>query len=173
MKWLVLLFVLLGCGVSKYSANTTARYEVCDPNGVCTKFYYDSETEKEIVIEWVTEGKVLKLHVKTGTSDQAIAAALSSNAKFAEIIERLVKMGAAGAMKGMSAPVDEAPTSMVRPVSDLNSRDEFLERVRKDSSELLKFRKSNPCPSTGSTTGACPGFVVDGDDMINMIWARR
>ena len=79
-----------------------------------------------------------------------------------------------GAMKGMSAPADnEVPTSMVRPISDWTSRDEFLERVRRDSSQLLKFRKSNPCPSTGSITGACPGFVVDGDNMANMTWARR
>ena len=23
------------------------------------------------------------------------------------------------------------------------------------------FKKSNPCPSTGRTSGACPGYVVD------------
>jgi hypothetical protein len=24
-----------------------------------------------------------------------------------------------------------------------------------------EFRKSNPCPSTGRPTGACPGYVID------------
>jgi hypothetical protein len=23
------------------------------------------------------------------------------------------------------------------------------------------FQKSHPCPSTGKTTGACPGYVID------------
>jgi hypothetical protein len=41
------------------------------------------------------------------------------------------------------------------------------------------FRKTHPCPSTGRTSGACPGYVVDHikalkhggrDDPSNMQW---
>ena len=29
------------------------------------------------------------------------------------------------------------------------------------ASEVRAFRRENPCPSTGLTTGRCPGYVVD------------
>ena len=41
------------------------------------------------------------------------------------------------------------------------------------------FRRTHPCPATGQTTGACPGWVVDhkyplcaggADDPANMEW---
>lgn len=43
------------------------------------------------------------------------------------------------------------------------------------------FRKANPCPSTGRTTGACPGWVMDhmvslrcgGADVPENIWWQR
>ncbi len=44
------------------------------------------------------------------------------------------------------------------------------------------FRKSHPCPSTGRTTGACPGYVIDhirplkrggADDPGNMQWQTK
>jgi hypothetical protein len=44
------------------------------------------------------------------------------------------------------------------------------------------FRKSHPCPATGKTYGACPGWVVDhvralkhggADDPSNMQWQTR
>ena len=47
----VFLLVLWGCGVSRYSANTTAKYKFCDTGGNCSEFYYDSETDKKIVVE--------------------------------------------------------------------------------------------------------------------------
>lgn len=47
---------------------------------------------------------------------------------------------------------------------------------------IRDFRKVNPCPSTGLTTGACPNFVVDhlvplcagGKDGIpNLAWQEK
>jgi hypothetical protein len=44
------------------------------------------------------------------------------------------------------------------------------------------FRKRNPCPSTGKTSGACPGYTIDhikplkrggADDPINMQWQTK
>ena len=49
----------------------------------------------------------------------------------------------------------------------------------RDPSQVRLFRKANPCPATGSTSGACPGYVVDHayplcagglDIPANMIW---
>lgn len=44
-----------------------------------------------------------------------------------------------------------------------------------------EFRKANPCPATGNTTGACPGWQVDHrealvcggrDELANLQWLR-
>lgn len=52
----------------------------------------------------------------------------------------------------------------------------------RDPSQVRAFRKLNPCPSTGLTTGACPGWVVDHmiplcaggpDHPSNMAWQER
>jgi len=34
-------------------------------------------------------------------------------------------------------------------------------RIARSSSARSDFQQSNPCPSTGKTSGACPGYVVD------------
>lgn len=31
----------------------------------------------------------------------------------------------------------------------------------RDPGQVRKFRAENPCPATGKTRGACPGWVVD------------
>lgn len=31
----------------------------------------------------------------------------------------------------------------------------------RDAGQVREFRKNNPCPATGKTSGACPGWVVD------------
>lgn len=33
--------------------------------------------------------------------------------------------------------------------------------VTRSASVLAAFQKAHPCPSTGSTAGACPGWVID------------
>lgn len=33
--------------------------------------------------------------------------------------------------------------------------------LARDRSARRAFHRSNPCPSTGRTSGACPGYVVD------------
>ena len=55
-------------------------------------------------------------------------------------------------------------------------------RIARDPHAKEAFRKTNPCPSTGKTYGACPGWVVDhvralkhggADDPSNMQWQTR
>jgi len=52
----------------------------------------------------------------------------------------------------------------------------------RDPHQVTLFRKDHPCPLTGKTTGACPGWVVDHkyplcagglDSPENMIWQTR
>lgn len=49
----------------------------------------------------------------------------------------------------------------------------------RSAAERAAFQRSNPCPSTGKTTGKCPGYVVDhlaplcaggADSPANMQW---
>jgi len=34
-------------------------------------------------------------------------------------------------------------------------------KIARSSQERVAFEHQNPCPATGKTTGACPGYVVD------------
>src|SRR6267154_2150227 len=52
-------------------------------------------------------------------------------------------------------------------------------KIKRSPSARRDFQRSNPCPSTGRTSGACPGYVVDHvlalvcggeDDPSNMQW---
>jgi hypothetical protein len=52
----------------------------------------------------------------------------------------------------------------------------------RDPAQVRAFRANHPCPSTGKTTGACPGWVVDhayplcagGADLpSNMSWQEQ
>jgi hypothetical protein len=52
----------------------------------------------------------------------------------------------------------------------------------RDPSQVRAFKRHNPCPSTGRTSGACPNFVIDhitpicaggADHPSNMQWQER
>lgn len=34
-------------------------------------------------------------------------------------------------------------------------------RIHRSSTTRTEFKKANPCPTTGSSSGACPGYVID------------
>ncbi len=34
-------------------------------------------------------------------------------------------------------------------------------RIKRDPAARRQFQRQNPCPATGKTSGACPGYVVD------------
>jgi len=52
-------------------------------------------------------------------------------------------------------------------------------RIKRSGSARRAFRRTHPCPATGSTHGPCPNFVIDhikalkhggADDPSNMQW---
>lgn len=55
-------------------------------------------------------------------------------------------------------------------------------RIARSSSVVAQFKRANPCPVTGKTSGACGGYVVDHkwplcalgpDEVWNMAWQTR
>lgn len=55
-------------------------------------------------------------------------------------------------------------------------------RIDRDRAQVRAFRAENPCPATGRTRGACPGYHVDhitplcaggADRPANMQWITR
>ena len=55
-------------------------------------------------------------------------------------------------------------------------------RIARSSSARSNFQHSNPCPSTGKSSGACPGYVIDhvtplkrggADHPSNMQWQTK
>jgi hypothetical protein len=54
--------------------------------------------------------------------------------------------------------------------------------TKRDPQQRAKFMRSHPCPSTGKTSGGCPGYVVDhvkplkrggADSPSNMQWQTK
>jgi hypothetical protein len=52
-------------------------------------------------------------------------------------------------------------------------------RIKRNPAARREFQRQHPCPATGKTTGACPGYVVDhivalkrggADEPSNMQW---
>lgn len=57
-----------------------------------------------------------------------------------------------------------------------------LHSYARDPSQVRAFKRHHPCPSTGRTSGACPGYVIDHIDPLcnsgpdhpsNMQWQER
>jgi hypothetical protein len=55
-------------------------------------------------------------------------------------------------------------------------------RIHRSSAARYHFRREHPCPATGKTRGACPGYVIDhirpltcggADAPDNMQWQSR
>src|SRR5439155_22917630 len=45
-------------------------------------------------------------------------------------------------------------------------------RIKRSESARLAFEHHHPCPSTGKTSGACPGYVVDHIVPLKRAWRR-
>lgn len=96
---LVLCIFLPGCGVSMFTAKTTASYEVTADG---KRLNYESNKEQQgLDAEYNPKTGAFKVHVdKAGTPDAAIAAALQSNVMMIDLMSKLLpileKAAAAG-----------------------------------------------------------------------------
>lgn len=51
--------------------------------------------------------------------------------------------------------------SIFIPLFVLSISDNVDAKIKRSSSAKREFKKERPCPSTGQSTGACPGWVID------------
>jgi hypothetical protein len=82
---------------------------------------------------------------------------------------------AAAFSKGSGHSSARAPRSTKCVGCARNSKD----KIARSSTAKHQFERSNPCPSTGRTSGGCPGYVIDhktalkhggADSPSNMQW---
>ncbi len=73
----------------------------------------------------------------------------------------------------------KAPKIRQSPASCASCARDSEGRIARSSKATRTFQKSKPCPSTGKTSGACPGYVIDhvvplkrggADSPSNMQW---
>lgn len=68
--------------------------------------------------------------------------------------------GSHGATKNSLAPGGQAAASHKSTYANGVTRDAHG-RIARSSKAKDDFKKSQPCPSTGKSSGACPGYVID------------
>jgi hypothetical protein len=92
--------------------------------------------------------------------------------------------GSAGshALRGMHAGSSHHGSSAHSSRAYAGVRRDGHGRIARDPHAKEVFRRTHPCPATGKTYGACPGWVVDhvqalkhggADDPSNMQWQTR
>jgi hypothetical protein len=90
-------------------------------------------------------------------------------------------MSATAQSKGGNGEPDHASQARVTR-ADLSLPRDARGRIKRDRAARAAFQHEHPCPSTGRTSGACPGYVVDhvmplkrggADRPWNMQWQTR
>jgi hypothetical protein len=108
------------------------------------------------------------------------AASVIRSAAFA-ITAALGLIGAGDGAHARSVSLSGAHSTSQRSRSPLET---FLarsarSRIKREAAARDAFRRSNPCPSTGKTSGDCPGYAIDhvtalehggADEPTNMQW---
>jgi hypothetical protein len=99
---LALLTVLFGCGVDRYSASTTAKYQIT-PDGKFIEYVSNKEQQGLLLDLQEKDGKVVAVKISVDsatTSERAIAAAQETNQRLIGIIEKLAPLLEKAAMAG-------------------------------------------------------------------------
>jgi hypothetical protein len=80
----------------------------------------------------------------------------------AAMMAALMAAPSIGEAKGKSSPPRSHAgyDSHGRPHAEGISRDS-RGRIARSAQSKTAFKKSNPCPATGRSSGGCPGYVVD------------
>jgi hypothetical protein len=85
------------------------------------------------------------------------------------------------AASALAAAVIFAPRT-IRSAATTGVKRDAHGKIARDPHAKEAFRRSSPCPATGKTYGACPGYVIDhvqalkhggADDPSNMQWQTR
>ena len=98
---LTVFFLLCACGVNRYAASTTASYKT--PDGTVVEYESNKEHEGVVVEIKDVDGKAKSITIKVeqaGTSEAAVAAALQTNLKLTEMLQKLMPMLEKAAMAG-------------------------------------------------------------------------
>jgi len=59
-----------------------------------------------------------------------------------------------------SEPRDQARAQR-RPIKCADCERDSAGRIKRSAGATRAFKRENPCPATGKTTGACPGYQID------------
>lgn len=90
----------------------------------------------------------------------------------------LAKSGSGSKSSTTSERYHSGYTQYGRPRADGVPRD-ANGRIARSSTAKTEFKRSNPCPATGRSSGSCPGYVIDhvrplkrggADSPSNMQW---
>lgn len=89
--------------------------------------------------------------------------------------------GGKGHSSGRSSPSPKFKDSHARKRAPGVARDN-RGKIKRSKEARAEFQQAHPCPSTGKTSGACPGYVVDhvvplkrggADNALNMQWQTK
>jgi 5-methylcytosine-specific restriction endonuclease McrA len=69
--------------------------------------------------------------------------------------------GQAAGGAGKDQPAQSRQAARSKSVAPASTPRDSRGHIRRDREQRAAFERSHPCPSTGKTSGACPGYVVD------------
>lgn len=145
-------------------------------NGTYVQGHYQSNPNGTKSDNWSSSGNVNPYTGKEGTVDPLVPSKTSPYSLSAP---------------SPSLDRQEAPFAVRTPVSSASPRPRSISQLRaaeasrgaeRSGAMRAAFQKRSPCPSTGRTEGACPGYVVDhiqplcanGQDLpSNMQWQTK
>jgi len=153
-----------GGGSSGHSSSSGSHYVAphVTKNGTYVQGHYQTNPNSTKSDNWSTKGNVNPYTGETGKASPVSNSNSLSSSPGAESTPTLhlptPRFGESA--PAMAAPPIHAPYTTPHSVGDRRSRD-TLDQSTRSRAMRSAFQHLTPCPSTGRTTGACPGYVVD------------
>lgn len=168
-RWLLICFALVlspgafargghsgGGGGAHYVAPHVTK------NGTYVQGHYRSNPNGTASDNWSTKGNANPYTGEVGNATAAGSGLKSSPPSYSNPAPAY-----SSPLPSYSAPPAKAYPSHVAKPNYLTSRSthtQYASRTTdrdRSSAARAAFQRNHPCPSTGRTTGACPGYVVD------------
>lgn len=86
---------------------------------------------------------------------------MSEGIRSAAFAVSLALLGTAPGAEARGAVASSHSTAHDAATSTLTLPRDNHGRIERSTAARDSFKRSNPCPSTGSSSGACPGYVID------------